>query len=232
MKGKLKDEGSELVSNTNQLKMKAKDGKLRETDALDTKGILRLIESIPSPKAEPFKIWLANLGSERIDEVFDPEITANRVVNYYRSRGYSEEWIKKRLLGIVDRFKLTDIWKDGGIEKTIGYAMLTNEIYKGWSGMKASEYKTYKGLRKESLRDNMTDIEIALTNIGEIAARDIAKHENPQGLSENMKVAKRGGKVANDARLSYEQATKMSAISKENTLDYKYIKQNNQIENK
>lgn len=136
------------------------------------------------------------------------------------------------MLGIVDRFKLTDIWKDGGIEKTIGYAMLTNEIYKGWSGMKASEYKTYKGLRKESLRDNMTDIEIALTNIGEIAARDIAKHENPQGLSENMKVAKRGGKVANDARLSYEQATKMSAISKENTLDYKYIKQNNQIENK
>jgi len=136
------------------------------------------------------------------------------------------------LLGIVDRFKLTDIWKDGGIEKTIEYAMLTNEIYKGWSGMKASEYKTYKGLRKESLRDNMTDIEIALTNIGEIAARDIAKHENPQGLSENMKVAKRGGKVANDARLSYEQATKMSAISKENTLDYKYIKQNNQIENK
>lgn len=232
MKGKLKDEGSELVSNTNQLKMKAKDGKLRETDALDTKGILRLIESIPSPKAEPFKIWLANLGSERIDEVFDPEITANRVVNYYRSRGYSEEWIKKRLLGIVDRFKLTDIWKDGGIEKTIEYAMLTNEIYKGWSGMKASEYKTYKGLRKESLRDNMTDIEIALTNIGEIAARDIAKHENPQGLSENMKVAKRGGKVANDARLSYEQETKMSAISKENTLDYKYIKQNNQIENK
>jgi len=232
LKGKLKDEGSELVSNTNQLKMKAKDGKLRETDALDTKGILRLIESIPSPKAEPFKIWLANLGSERIDEVFDPEITANRVVNYYRSRGYSEEWIKKRLLGIVDRFKLTDIWKDGGIEKTIEYAMLTNEIYKGWSGMKASEYKTYKGLRKESLRDNMTDIEIALTNIGEIAARDIAKHENPQGLSENMKVAKRGGKVANDARLSYEQATKMSAISKENTLDYKYIKQNNQIENK
>ena len=232
MKGKLKDEGSELVSNTNQLKMKAKDGKLRETDALDTKGILRLIESIPSPKAEPFKIWLANLGSERIDEVFDPEITANRVVNYYRSRGYSEEWIKKRLLGIVDRFKLTDIWKDGGIEKTIEYAMLTNEIYKGWSGMKASEYKTYKGLRKESLRDNMTDIEIALTNIGEIAARDIAKHENPQGLSENMKVAKRGGKVANAARLSYEKETKKSAISKENTLDYKYVNQNNQIENK
>jgi len=139
---------------------------------------------------------------------------------------------KKRGSYHVDRFKLTDIWKDGGIEKPMEYAILTNEIYRGWSGMKASEYKAYKGLRKESLRDNMTDIEIALTNIGEIAARDIAKSERPQGLSENMKVAKRGGRVANDARLSYEQETKMSAISKENTLGYKYINQNNQIENK
>ncbi len=232
LKGKLKDEGCELVSNTNQLKMRAQDGKMRATDTLDTKGILRLIESVPSPKAEPFKLWLANLGSERIDEVFDPEIAANRVVNYYRSKGYSDEWIKKRLLAIVDRFKLTDIWKNGGIEKPEEYAILTNEIYKGWSGMKTSEYKAYKGLRKESLRDNMTDIEIALTNIGEIATRDIATSEHPQGLNENMKVAKRGGKVANDARISYEQETKMSAISKENALDYKYINQNNQIENK
>lgn len=145
------------------------------TDTLSTKWIFRLIESVPSPKAEPFKVWLANLGSERIDEIFDPEIAANRIVNYYRNKGYTDEWIKKRLTGIVDRFKLTDIWKNGGIEKPVEYALLTNEIYKGWSGMKASEYKAYKGLRKESLRDNMTDIEIALTNIGEIAARDIAK---------------------------------------------------------
>lgn len=128
--------------------MALSDGKSYLTDTLDTKGILRLIESIPSPKAEPFKVWLANLGSERIDEVFDPEIAANRVVNYYRNKGYSDEWIKKRLIGIVDRFKLTDIWKDGGIEKPVEYAMLTNEIYKGWSGMKASEYKAYKGKEK------------------------------------------------------------------------------------
>ena len=222
LKRKLQDEGSQLHEEIVQLKMKASDGKNRLTDTLDTKGILRLIESVPSPKAEPFKLWLANLGNERINEVFDPELAVNRAVNYYRNKGYADEWIKKRLLGIVDRFKLTDIWKDGGIEKPFEYALLTNEIYKGWSGMKASEYKAFKGLRKESLRDNMTDIEIALTNIGEIAARDIAKAERPQGLSENMKVAKRGGKVASDARKSYEKETKMSAISKQNSLNYQY----------
>lgn len=192
LKRKLLEEGSQLYENIVQLKIKStKDGKKYLTDTLNTKGILRLIESVPSPKAEPFKLWLANLGSERIDEVFDPEIAANRVINYYRSKGYTDEWIKKRLISIVDRFKLTDIWKDGGIDKPVEYALLTNEIYKSWSGMKASEYKAYKGLRKESLRDNMTDIEIALTNIGEIAARDIAREENPKGLKENMKVAKR-----------------------------------------
>ena len=179
LKNKLNIEGSELVSDTNQLKLRAQDGKMRETDVLDTKGIFRLIESIPSPKAEPMKIWLANLGSERIDEVFDPELAINRAVTYYRNKGYTDEWIKARLTGIVDRFKLTDIWKKGGITKPMEYAMLTNEIYKGWSGMKASEYKAYKGIRKESLRDNMTDIEVALTNIGEIAARDIARAEHP-----------------------------------------------------
>ena len=204
LKNKLNAEGSELVSNTNQLKMKANDGKMRETDTLDTKGILRLIESISSSKAEPMKLWLANLGSERIDEVFDPEIAINRAIHYYRRLGYSDEWIKKRLNGIVDRLKLTDIWKEGGIEKPIEYAMLTNEIYKGWSGMKASEYKFHKGLRKESLRDHMTDIEILLTDLGEIATRDIATSEHPKGFKENMNIAKRGGKVANDARTSYE----------------------------
>ena len=230
LKTKLDNEGSQLSSKLGQLKLKSqKDGKSYLTDVLDTKGILRLIESVSSPKAEPFKVWLANLGSERIDEVFDPEIAANRVVNYYRNKGYSDEWIKKRLIGIVDRFKLTDIWKDGGIEKPVEYAMLTNEIYKGWSGMKASEYKAYKGIRKESLRDNMTDIEIALTNIGEIAARDIATNEHPQGLNENMKVAKRGGKVANDARISYEKETKKSAISNKNALNYQYVDEQQKI---
>ena len=152
LKRKLSVEGSQLHEDIVQLKMKSKkDGKSYLTDTLDTKGVLRLIESVPSPKAEPFKLWLANLGSERIDEVFDPEIAINRAVNYYRNKGYTDEWIKARLTGIVDRFKLTDIWKEGGITKPLEYAMLTNEIYKGWSGMKASEYKELKGLRKESL---------------------------------------------------------------------------------
>ncbi len=230
LKRRLIDEGSELHEEIVQLKMKAQDGKNRITDALDTKGILRLIESVSSPKAEPFKVWLANLGSERIDEVFDPEIAINRAVNYYRNKGYSDEWIKARLTGIVDRFKLTDIWKEGGITKPMEYALLTNEIYKGWSGMKASEYKELKGLRKESLRDNMTDIEVALTNISEIAARDIATSEHPQGLKENMNVAKRGGKVANDARLSYEKETNKSAVSKENALNYQYVDEQSKIE--
>ena len=216
------DEGSQLPTNCRSLKFKAKDGKMRNTDTLDTKGIFRLIESVPSPKAEPFKLWLANLGSERIDEVFNPEVAINRAVNYYRNKGYTDEWIKQRLTGIVDRFKLTDVWKSGGIEKPIEYAMLTNAIYKGWSGMKASEYKEFKGLRKESLRDNMTDIEVLLTDLGEIAARDIAKSEHPQGLNENMQVAKRGGKVAKGARDLYEEETKQSAISKENALNYQY----------
>ena len=232
LKAKLNQEGSQLSEKIGQLKMLAPDGKMRLRDVLDTKGILRLIESVPSPKAEPFKLWLANLGSERIDEVFDPEIAVNRAVEYYRNKGYTDEWIKARLIGIVDRFKLTDTWKDGGINKPIEYALLTNEIYKGWSGMKASEYKKLKGIRKESLRDNMTDIEVALTNIGEIATRDIAREERPQGLKENLKVAKRGGGVAKGARDLYEKETKKSAISKSNSLNYKYIEEVNQIENK
>ena len=232
LKNKLNNEGSELVSNTNRLKLVAQDGKMRNTDMLDTKGIFRLIESIPSPKAEPMKMWLASIGSERIDEVFDPELAINRAVNYYRNKGYTDEWIKKRLLGIVDRLKLTYIWKDAGITKPIEYAMLTNEIYKSWSGMKASEHKAYKGIRKESLRDNMTDIEVLLTDLGEIATRDIAKLEHPQGFEENMQVARKGGQVASDARKSYEKATKNNAISNQNALNYQYIDDKNQIENK
>lgn len=171
LKRKLITEGSQLYENIVQLKMTAKDGKMRNTDVLDTKGILRLIESIPSPKAEPFKLWLASLGDERINEVFDPEIAINRAVEYYKKRGYDDKWIKVRLNGIVDRHKLTDTWKKSGITKDYEFAILTNEIYKEWSEMKANEYKKFKGLRKESLRDNMTDIEVALANFGEIATR-------------------------------------------------------------
>lgn len=231
LKSRMINEGNETVTNCDTFKFRAKDGKLRATDVLNTKGILRLIESVPSPKAEPFKMWLASLGDERINEVFDPEVAINRAVNYYRKKGYSDEWIKARLSGIVDRFKLTDVWKDGGINKPVEFALLTNEIYKGWSGMKASEYKEYKGLRKESLRDNMTDIEIVLTNLGELAARDIAKEEKPQGLLENMKVAKRGGSVAKGARDLYEKEAKKNTISSDNALNYKYVK-DNLIENK
>ena len=232
LKIRLKKEGSQLTTNCSQLKMMAPDGKIRMRDVLDTEGIFRLIESVPSPKAEPFKLWLAVLGKERIDEVFDPEISIDRAVKYYRAKGYTDEWIKQRLIGIVDRFKLTDIWKEGGIDKPVEFALLTNEIYKTWSGMKANEYKVYKGLRKESLRDNMTDIELALTNIGELTTRDIAREEHPKGLRDNMSVAKRGGKVAKGARELYEKETKKNAISKDNTLNYKYIDDNNKLENK
>ena len=231
LKSRMIKEGNETVTNCDTFKLEAKDGKLRNTDMLDTKGIFRLIESVPSPKAEPMKMWLANLGKERIDEVFDPEIAGNRIINYYRKKGYNDEWIKKRLTGMVDRFKLTDVWKDGGIDKPTHYAMLTNEIYKSWSGMKASEYKAYKCIRKESLRDNMTDIEVLLTDLGEIATRDIAKSLHPQGFKENMKIARKGGQVANDARKSYEKATNKSAVSNENYLNYQYINEVKQINN-
>ena len=231
LKSRMIKEGNETVTNCDTFKPKAKDGKLRNTDMLDTKNIFRLIESIPSPKAEPFKMWLANLGSERIDEVFDPEIAIRRAIEYYRKRGYSDKWIEVRLKGILGRNKLTDVWKDGGIEKNIEYAMLTNEIYKGWSGMKSNEYKTYKGLRKESLRDNMTDIEVLLTDLGEIATRDIARSENPQGFKKNMKVARKGGQVAHDARRSYENATNKSAITDENNLNYRYIDETKKLSN-
>ena len=206
LKRKLKEEGSQLHEKIVQLKMKSKkDGKNYLTDTLDTKGILRLIESVPSPKAEPFKLWLANLGSERIDEVFDPEIAINRAVDYYRKRGYSDKWIKDRLDGIVDRKQLTDVWKDGGITKNYEYGILTNEIYQEWSGMKAREYKAFKGLRKESLRDNMSDIEVALTDLGEIATRELAKEHKPYGLEQNKKIAKMGGHAAKVARDDIEK---------------------------
>lgn len=193
------------------------------TDTLDTKGILRLIESIPSSKAEPFKLWLANLGSERIDEVFNPEIAVNRAVEYYRKRGYDDKWIKARLTGIVDRFKLTDVWKDSGIKKDYEYGILTNEIYQSWSGMKANEYKEFKGIRKEALRDNMTDIEVTLTDLGEIATRELVKEHKPYGLKQNKEIAKRGGNIAKITRDNLEKELGRTVISSENTLNYKYL---------
>ena len=230
LKGKLNDEGSQLVSITNQLKMKAKDGKYYKTDTLDTKGIFRLIESIPSPKAEPFKLWLANLGSDRVDEVFDPEIAINRAVDYYRKRGYSDKWIKDRLDGIVKRKQLTDVWKDGGITENKEYAILTNEIYKEWSGMKASEYKAFKGIRKESLRDNMTDVEVLLTDLGETATRELARKHKPYGLEQNKKIARMGGNTAKVARVDLERKLGESVITSNNALNYKYVDEKKEIE--
>ena len=223
LKHRLKKEGNQTVTNCNQLKLKAQDGKYRLTDVVDIEGMFRIIESIPSKNAEPIKQWLAHLGKERIDEVFDPSLTMQRTIDIYRAKGYDEAWISKRIKGIQGRKRLTDVWKDGGVEKTREYAMLTNEIYKSWSGMKVNEYKVFKGIRKESLRDNMTDIEVLLTDLGEIATRDIAESEHPQGFKENMKVARIGGQVASDARKSYEKATKKSAISNQNALNYQYI---------
>ena len=194
------EEKSELSTKCRRLKMKAQDGKLRETDVLDTKGILRLIESVPSPKAEPFKLWLASLGNERINEVFNPELAINRAIDYYRGRGYDDEWIEARLKGIMNRNKLTDAWKNAGISEGYEFGVLTNEIYKEWSGMTAKDYKGFKGLRKESLRDNMSDIEVALTDLGEIATRELVKEYKPYGLTENKKIAKAGGDVAKAAK--------------------------------
>ena len=223
LKNRLKKEGSEVTTNCSQLKMLAPDGKIRLRDVMTIKDILRLIESIPSPKAEPFKVWLARLGSERIDEVFDPEIAIKRAINYYRKRGYSDEWIEARLKGILDRFKLTDVWKESGITKDYEYGILTNEIYKEWSGMKANEYKEFKGIRKESLRDNMTDIEVALTDLGEIATRELAKEHKPYGLEQNKEIARRGGNIAKITRDNLERELGRTVISDKNTLNYKYI---------
>ena len=226
LKRNLIKEGSQLYENIVQLKLKShKDGKSYATDTLDTKGILRLIESVPSPKAEPFKLWLAQMGKERIDEVFDPEIAIKRAIDYYRNRGYSDKWIEARLKGILDRNKLTDVWKENGINDGFEFAVLMNEIYQAWSGMKASEYKEYKNIRKESLRDNMSDVEVALTDLGEIATRELAKKHKPYGLKENKKVAKAGGEVSKTARDDLEKKLGETVISKKNALNYKYIEQ-------
>lgn len=227
----IEDDESQLYEKIVQLKMKSlKDGKMYLTDTLDTEGILRLIESVPSKKAEPFKVWLASLGKERIDEIFDPEIAINRAIDYYRNKGYDDRWIEARLKGILDRKKLTDVWKENGIRDNFEYAVLTNDIYKTWSGMKASEYKAHKNIRKESLRDNMTDVEVVLTDLGEIATRELTKKHKPQGLKENRKIAKAGGEVARTARDDLEEKLGETVISKDNKLNYKYIEDINLLE--
>lgn len=229
LKTRLNKEGSELTTICSQLKMQSADGKFYNTDVLDTKGILRLIQTVPSPKAEPFKIWLAQVGSERIDETFDPSKAIDRSIMIYKSQGYSDVWIEKRLKGQLHRFQLTDVWKSGGISEPMEYGVLTNEIYKAWSGMKASEYKDYKGIRKESLRDNMSDLEILLTDIGETATRELAKKYNPRGLIQNKEIAKRGGNIAKNTRDNLEKELGRSVITKENNINRRYIESNENI---
>ena len=232
LKHRLKKEGNESVTKCNQLKLKSSDGKYYNTDVVDIEGMFRIIESIPSKNAEPIKQWLAKLGRERIDEVFDPSIAVQRSIDLYRAKGYDETWIQKRVKGIQDRKQLTDVWKAGNIKEGKEYAILTNEIYKEWSGMSAKEYKQYKGLRKESLRDNMSDIEVTLADLGEIATRELAKKHRPNGLDENKQIAKMGGNTAKVAREDLEKKLGSSVITNENRLNYKYIDDKEKIENK
>lgn len=224
LKSRLTAEGSELYTNCVQLKMKSnRDGKFYKTDTLDTEGIFRLIESVPSPKAEPFKLWLAKLGKERVDEVFDPEVAIKRAVDYYRRRGYDDKWIESIIKATLDRNKLTDTWKDNGINDSLEYAILTNEIYKEWSWMTASEYKAFKNIIRENLRDNMSDVEVALTNLGEIATRELAREHKPIGLEQNRMIAEIGGNTAKVARDDLERKLGKSVVTSNNNLTYRYI---------
>ncbi len=213
LKKRLKDEGNETVTNCNALKMIAKDGKLRETDILNTKGILRLVQSIPSKKAEPFKMWLASCGSERLDEIADPQKAIDRAVETYRQKGYPEEWITQRMMTIKMRKELTDEWQNRGITQEKDYAILTNEMTKAWSGMSVQEYKKLKGLKKENLRDNMTNIELVLNMLAEVTTTAMSKEQKPNTMAGHKQVARQGGEVAKTAKIAYEQRVGKKAIS-------------------
>ncbi len=216
LKKRLKDEGNETVTNCNALKLKAIDGKMRLTDVLYTKDVLRLVQSIPSKKAEPFKMWLAQVGSERLDEIADPQKAINRAVQTYRDKGYSEEWITQRMMTIKMRKELTDEWQNRGITKEQDYAILTNEMTKAWSGLSVQEYKKLKGIKKENLRDNMTNIELVLNMLAEVTTTNISKQEKPKTFTENKKVAREGGDIAKNARLDYEKRLGKSVVSSKN----------------
>lgn len=213
------EERSELSTFCRQLKLKSTDGKSYKTDVADMQGIFRIIQSVPSPKAEPFKMWLAEVGKERIDEIIDPELTIDRALESYARKGYSREWINQRLQAIQVRKELTDTWQDHGVKAGNEYAVLTNEISKAWSGMTTREYKDFKGLKKENLRDNMSTTELILNMLAETATKDIAEATNPQGLEENKKAAQDGGSIAGDARKSIEARTGKPVITSKNAID-------------
>ena len=216
LKTRLKKEGSELTTKCSQLKMRSADGKRYNTDVADTEQLLRIIQSIPSPKAEPFKLWLAQVGRERIEETIDPELTIDRALETYLKKGYSREWINQRLQAIQVRKELTDEWDARGVQKGVEYAILTDEITKAWSGMNTRQYKNLKGLKKENLRDNMTTLELVLNMLAEATTTEISKQKAPEGLRENVEVARSGGKIAGDARKAIEQQTGVPVITSQN----------------
>lgn len=223
LKKRLKDEGNETVTNCNALKMIAADGKRRLTDVANTEQLLRLIQSIPSKKAEPFKLWLAQVGRERIEETLDPELIADRLVAAYERKGYTREWINQRLMAISARKKLTDEWKDRGVKQGVEYAILTDELTQAWSGMTTRQYKTLKGLKKESLRDNMSTTELVLNMLAETATKEFSQAEQPSGLEQNRAVAKRGGRVAGDARRTIEQGTGKPIVTSKNAAQLNHV---------
>ena len=216
LKQRLKAEGNETVTNCHGLKMTAPDGKKRLTDVADTEQLLRIIQSIPSPKAEPFKLWLAQVGRERIEETIDPELTIERALETYLKKGYTREWINQRLQAIQVRKELTDEWDARGVQKGVEYAILTDEISRAWSGMSTRQYKNLKGLKKENLRDNMTTLELVLNMLAEATTTEISKQKAPTTLSENIDVARAGGKVAGDARKAIETQTGVPVITSKN----------------
>ena len=223
LKRKLKSEGSELYEKIVQLKLKSSDGKRYSTDVASTEQLLRIIQSIPSPKAEPFKMWLAEVGKERIDETIDPELAIDRAFETYQKKGYSNEWIQQRLLSIRIRNNLTDEWDKHGIQKGIEYAILTDEITKAWSGMKTREYKNLKGLKKENLRDNMSDLELVLNMLAEATTTELSKTNNPQSFEENVDIARRGGGVAGNARKEIEENSGRPVMTSKNAVQLNQV---------
>lgn len=219
LKQRLKEDGSETVTFCHALKLKASDGKMRNTDIADIRGIFRIIQSVPSPKAEPFKMWLAEVGKERVDEIMDPELTIDRALRTYLAKGYTREWINQRLQAISVRKELTDAWQDHGVKAGSEYAILRNEITKAWSGMTTRQYKNLKGLTKESLRDNMSTTEIVLNMLAETATKEIINVKHPDGLEENIEIANEGGSVAKAAREAIESKTGKKVITSKKALD-------------
>lgn len=217
------EEKSELSTFCRQLKLESSDGKKYKTDAANIKGIFRIIQSIPSPKAEPFKMWLSEVGKERIDEIIDPEISIDRALENYAKKGYSREWINQRLQSIQVRKELTDAWKDHGVNEGKEYAILTNEISKAWSGMTTRQYKDYKGLKKANLRDNMSSLEIVLNMLAEATTTELTNSKNPKGFNENKKIAREGGTIAGETRKSIEEKSGKSVITPKNAIDFTKI---------